>query len=101
MRERAAAVAVAKRPDARYVRAALIVNLDVSTPVPFNRYPVKPEVIRVGDPADREKQVRTYNLRFPLKAVNPDNDPSAVFRALGADAVGVQTDLDAFVLQDL
>src|SRR5687767_5970930 len=97
--ERALAVAVAERPDPRNARAELVVDDDVASLVDGDACLVEAEIIGVRTAADGEQHVRTLHVRRAIGAVDAGGDLAA---ALGeADALRVQADLDALVLDDL
>ena len=58
VRERAAAVAVAERPDRGHARAELVVDLHVAAVVDRDARALEAEVVRVRDAAGREEEVR-------------------------------------------
>src|SRR5215469_5535266 len=99
MGESALAVAVAECPDTRRAGLQLIVDDDVAALVAPNPGFVETEVVGVGSAADREQQMGAGDFGGAVCAVDPGNDLVALFRE--ADAFGVQSDLDALVLNNV
>ena len=98
VRERAPPIAVAERPDALDVRAELVVDDDVAPRVRFHAGAVQPQIVRVGDPADGEEQMRAVDLGRALLAV--DARPHARRTLLESDALRVRAHRDPLVLED-
>ena len=63
VRERAAAVGVAERPDAGNAGAQLVVDDDVAARIEGDAGPVEAEVVGVGLAADRGKQMAAFDRR--------------------------------------
>ena len=99
MGECALAIAIAERPDARHVRAQLIVDLDEAFLIGCDRSLLKPEIVGVGAPPDRQQKVGADDLGCSVRALETDG---YVFAALGnAEASSIEAQLDPFALQNV
>ena len=98
VREGAAAVAVAERPDAGHVGRELVVDRDVAARVHRDAGRLEPEVVRVRAAADREQHVRAHDGRLALLAVDAHGHALLVRRQ--ADALGARAHRDALGQQD-
>ncbi len=75
MRERAAAVDIAERPDALGFRAKLAVHIDQAVLVQHDARLVQPEVIRIRRASGREQQMRGIDALLIFQ-----HDPNALAR---------------------
>ena len=98
VREGAAAVAVAERPDAGHVGGQAVVDRDVAALVGDHAGLVQPEVVGVRPAADRQQHVGSDDFRRAVCAV--DADRHAVVMRREADALRICADRDAFALED-
>ncbi len=99
MREGAAAVAIAKRPDARDTGAQLFVDLDIAASVGLDACLVEPKIVGVGHAPDRQQQVRAVDFGRTGRAIQADSNMVAI--PSGAKAVGIEPDFDALGFQYL
>ena len=97
--ERAAAVAVAHREDARDVGAQLAVDLDVAALVGLDARLVQAEIVGVGPAAGRDQEVRADDLARLAADGHADRHLAAA--ALDPGRIGIGQDPDALVLEDL
>jgi len=67
MREGAAPVAIAQRPDVGQAGANLVVHRDIAVFVAPHPGVVEAEIVAVGTAADREQQMRTDDLRRAVR----------------------------------
>ena len=78
VREGAATVAVAKRPDATNAGGQAVVDRDVATPVHGNARPFQPEIVGVRTTANGEEEVRAGDARLTVGAVHTDRHAARV-----------------------
>src|SRR6516225_7337929 len=97
--ERAAAIAVAQRPDARDVGAQLIVYLDIAVRISGNAGLVEAEVVRVRPPADSDQQVRSNNLRAPSNGFDLHRDRVPLL--LHTNHFAVESHVNAFFPEEI
>ena len=91
VRERAAAVAVAQRPDAGHVGREPVVDHDVAARVGRDAGAVEPEVVGVRPAADGEQHVRADDLGRPVVAVDARPRRRARARAKRMHSAPVRT----------
>jgi hypothetical protein len=99
MRKRAAAVAVAERPDAGHVRGERIVNFNVPSCVCLDTSRIESKVVSVGPAPHRKQDVRANCRRLAFVAVDANRDTLLVWRQ--TDALRVGADVDTLVRQNL
>ena len=68
VRERAAAVDIAQRPDAGYAGGQPVVDLDEAPGIGDDAGAIKSQVVGVGDAPDREQQMRAGDSAAPLRS---------------------------------
>ncbi len=99
VREGAAAVAVAERPDPGYVGGQGFVDDDVAVRVGFHTRLVQAQVVGVRSSSDGQQDMQSNRFGRSLQAVHPDRDTLIVRGE--ADARGRRANADPFALQDL
>ena len=97
MREGAATVDVAQRPDTRNVGAKLVVNLDKAARIHRDAGFIEPQVVGVGHASDRQQQVRADDVAWLPFATHVYGD--AVTVPGDAQAFGVEPECNAFGLE--
>ena len=96
--ERAAAIALAERPDAGGAGSEAVVDADEAAGVGLDPGGVEAEVVGVGPAAHRQEHVAARRLRRAVFAAEADLDIAAVRRE--ADALRAGAHRDAVRLQD-
>src|SRR5882757_221936 len=98
MSEGSASVAIPQRINAGYVRAKLIINLDVTALIDFDPGLFQTEGVGVRHTTDCEKRMRADDSLIAAAAINLHGHFVAAF--FKADAFSLQTDLDTFAFQN-
>src|SRR5947199_6661706 len=98
MSEGSASVAITKRINAGHIGAKLIINLDVTALIYRNPGMFQTEVVGVRDTTDCEKRMRADDSLIVAAAINLHGHFVAAF--FKGDAFSIQTDLDAFDLEN-
>src|SRR6185437_10244776 len=99
VRERAAPVAIAERPDAGNVGLKAVIDLDVTARIELNAGTVEPEIAGIGLSADGEQHIGGHDFRLPLRTLDPDAHAGI---SLGkADAFGRRANVNAFPFEDI
>src|SRR6266576_2570036 len=93
MSEGSSSVAIAQRMNAGHIGAKLLVNLDVPALIDFDPSMFQTEVNCVRHTTDCKKRMRADDSFIAAAAINLHRHFVAAF--VKADAVSVQTDLDA------
>ena len=97
VREGAAAVDVAQRPDARRAGAQLVVDVDVAAGIGRDPGAVEPQVVRVGLPSHGQQHVRAVDFARLFLAAHMDAD--AAVALVQRRHCGVQPEGDAFAFE--
>ena len=98
MREGAAAVAVAERPDVGDAGPQSVIDNDIAMRVDLDSRRFEPEVVGVRPAADREQHMGADHFGFARRAIDANRDIRAARRE--ADAFGLEADLYALRLED-
>lgn len=98
MRKGAAAIAVARRPDARDIRLQPIVGLDVAARIDRDAALVQVQIVGIRTPPDGQQQMAADDLRLALAAAETDRDAVGVMGEM--DALGARADSDALAFED-
>ena len=99
MGKRALTIAIAERPDTRDVGLQPIVHDDVTALIARDASCVEPQIVRVGLAANREKQMRAFDRRAAVLAIDVRDDGPRT--STEANALGIQTKADAFAGEEV
>jgi hypothetical protein len=99
MREGAATVAVAERPDAGHVRGEPVVNFDVPSRIRLDTSRFESKVVSVWATPHGKQDVRANRRGLTFLAVDADLD--AIIMWCKTDALCARSDLDTLVHQNL
>src|SRR5262249_45359487 len=98
VRERAPAIAISHRPDARDVGAQLIVDLDIAALVGGDASLIEAEIIRIRSSADRDQHVCSDDARNLSRGLDFDGDGVPRLRNIDYSAIGLH--MNPFLLEE-